>query len=168
MALEKPPQEYLFEPMKLEDLSNCVDVIVKAMGDPNINKDFVKQSIRDPNVVTLIARSREKIVGVIYGFVPYKLYSNQAPKIVFMGVENQEEAMKGLYGMLIDEFINELKRRFPKVPCIDVSLASKDTNAVALYSNRGFSVEGYIRDGVGGPDIVLLRKRFTTSEIEKA
>ena len=161
-------KEYLFEPMKPEDLNNCVDVIAKAMGDPNINKDFIKQSIRDPNVVTLIARSREKIVGVIYGFVPYTLYSIQAPKIVFMGIENQEEAMKGLYGMLIDEFINELKRRFPKVPCVDVSLASKDTNAVALYSGRGFAVEGYIRDGVGSADIVLLRKIFTLPETGKA
>ena len=153
--------------MKPEDLNNCVDLIVKSMGDPSINRDFVKHSIRDPNVVTLVARSREKIVGVIYGFVPYTLYNVQAPKIVFVGVADQEEAMKGLYGMLIDEFINELKRRFPKVPCIDVSLSSKDTNAVALYSSRGFSVEGYIRDGVGTADIVVLRRRFSTQETSK-
>ena len=65
--------------------------------------------------------------------------------------------------MLIDEFINGLRRRFSKIPGVEVEFPSRETNAVAMYSIKGFSVEGFTLDCLGDTNIVMLRRRFTQS-----
>ena len=156
--------EYIFEILREDDINECVEIITKYMrnrlgqGEIQFNKETFKQRLKDPNFMTLVGKYGEKIKGVINVLIPPNFF--QPPQIVFVGVADQENAVKGLPGMLIDEFIDELKRRFPKASLIEVDLASKDTNAVAMYSSKGFSVEGFTKEGVGGADIVVLRKRF--------
>lgn len=169
---KKGSSEYLFELLKAEDIDLCTDLIIKAVGGQQTrsNRDAVKYTLKNPNVITLVAKSEERITGVIYGLVPPSLvppFPVQPPRIFFVGVADQESAMKGLPGMLIDEFVSESKKRFPNPPYVDTILASKDTKNVALYSSKGFSVEGFVKDDLGGMDVIILRKRLLAQEISK-
>jgi len=160
--IEKKPG-YFFERLKDEDINECIDVIIKSIGETFFNKEILKQMLKDPNVITLVAKSEKIIKGVINGMTSNNPI--QPVKITFVGVMNKESVMNGLPGMLIDEFINELKNKFSKTSLIDANLVSKDTNAVTMYSSKGFVVEGFIKDGLGNADIVILRKRFKIKDV---
>lgn len=154
---------YFFERLKDEDINECAEVILKSVGEAFFNKEIVKQMLKDKNVITLVAKSGKMIKGVVNGMTPNNPI--QPVKITFVGVVDKESVMNGLPGMLIDEFINELKNKLPKTSLVDVNLASKDTNAVTMYSSKGFVVEGFIKDGLGNADIVILRKRFKIQDV---
>ena len=151
--------EYFFEIIRDEDINECVEIITKPMGEARVNKEAVKQRLKDPNFMTVVGKSGRNIKGLINVLIPPNFV--QPPKIILISVADQESAVKGLFGMLIDEFINELRRRFPKIPALEVELSSRDTNAVAMYSSKGFSVEGFIRGGLGNTDLIVLRKRLS-------
>jgi len=151
--------EYVFELVRDGDINECAEIIAKYVGETRISRDTVKMRLKDPNFMTVVGKSGNKIKGLINGLIPPSLA--QSAKIIYVVVVDQESATKGLPAILIDEFISELRRRFPNVPAVDVDFASKDTNAVAMYSIKGFCVEGFMKDGVSGTDIVTLRRRFS-------
>ena len=158
---EERTSEYVFGLVRDDEINECTEIITKHVGEMRLNKETVKQRIRDPNFMTLVGKSGGKMKGVINSLIPPNQI--QPAKIIYVIVTDQDSALKGLPGMLIDEFINELKRRFPKIPGVEVEFPSRETNAVAMYSIKGFSVEGFTRDGMTGIDVVMLRKRFNQS-----
>lgn len=142
-----------------EDISICAGIIFKAMGGQMIDKEALEQSLKAPNIVLLVAKTNEKVVGMVSG----SAFPNAVPppRIDFLSVTDDESARKGLHGMLIDEFIEELKRQLPKARCIDTSVPATNSQFVAMYSLKGFAIAGFTKGEPPLGDTVVLRKNIS-------
>lgn len=142
-----------------EDISFCVDTFFKAMDGQPISKEALEQTLRSPNVIVLMAKIKKKIVGMISGVA---LPPPMTPRIDLLSVIDEESARKGLHGKLIDELVDELKRRLPRVKYIDTTIPALNPQFVATYSMKGFNVVGFIRGDPSGNDSVILRKNLSS------
>jgi len=154
-------------PLSEEAADECIDAMMKAMPQVKWNKEGLRRGLLAPNSLTLTARHEGTMVGVISGTVFST--SIPPPTIGLMAILDQESGERGLGGYLIDEFIKAAQKRAPKASFVDVSLPTYDTGSIALYSLKGFVIEGFVKDGFsstfagpGGQDLVILRRRFTT------
>jgi hypothetical protein len=160
---EEPPEKkgFSFEPISKDATVECIDAIVKAVPQAKWDREGLKHRLLAPNGLTIIARLRRVLVGVISGTL---MTPSLPPSIGFMAVFDPESGRKGLGGYLIDEFIKEIQERVPKALCVDVSLSNLDTSSIALYSLKGFIVNGFIKNevrsrfGEGVHDLVHLRR----------
>ena len=153
-----------------KEIDECIDTMSKTMPQVRWNTEGLRRNFYAPNSLTLIARYEGPIVGVINGTV--SLSPLQPPVIGLMIIFDQTSGQLGLGGYLVDSFISSLKKRSPKSQCVDVSLPSIDTGSIALYSLKGFLVEGFVKDGFNQPlggqeshDLVILRRYLTASEL---
>lgn len=142
-----------------EDIGHCADIIAKAMGDQPINKELLEQTLKTQNIIVLVAKIKEKIVGIISGLAFSSLIP--PPRIDFLGVSDEESARRGLHGMLIDEFVEELKRSLPKAKYVDTNVPAANPQFVAMYSFKRFVVIGFIKGEQPSGDIVVLRKNLS-------
>jgi len=160
---EEPPEKrgFSFEILSKDAADECIDAIVKAMPQVKWNREGMKRRLLAPNALTIIARLKGTLAGVISGTV---MIPSLPPSIGFMAVFDPKSGGRGLGGYLIDEFIKEVQKRDPKAPCVDVSLPNLDTSSIALYSLKGFIVNGFIKNeirsrlGKGTQDLVHLRR----------
>lgn len=60
--------------------------------------------------------------------------------------------------MLIDEFIEELKKKIPNAKYVETNVPTVNSSFVAMYSLKGFTVIGMIKGEDPRTDIVVLRK----------
>lgn len=148
---------FTFEQLKDDELEPCLDMILKIKGVKALNREVLRRSLKGPNTLTLVGKSGGKIMGVISGFVPQTFFPSMPPRIVFSFVPDRESSRKGLPAMLINEFVNEVKKHLPKASYIDVSLVSTDPSIV-LYSLNGFVISGFIKGDKGAGDLVFLRR----------
>jgi len=154
-------EEFGFEVIREDVADECVDAIVKAKPQVKWNKEGLRRRLLAPNGLTIIVRLKGVLVGVISGTL---MIPSLPPSIGFMAVFDPESSRKGLGGYLIDEFIKETQKRVPEAPCVDVNLSNLDTSSVALYSLKGFIVNGFIKDEIrsrfdeGVHDLVHLRR----------
>ena len=170
MVPEKSAEEEGFNFLQLTEQAadECVDAMTKAMPQVKWNMEGLRRGLLAPNALTLIARHEGAVVGVISGMVFPTVIP--PPTINLMAVLNQRSGERGLGGYLIDEFIGALQKRLPKASFVDVSLPTVDTGSIALYSLKGFVIEGFVKDGFSstfggqaGQDLVILRRRFATA-----
>lgn len=79
-----------------EDIGLCADMMVKAMGDQAINKELLEQSLKSDNLIVLVAKREEKIVGMVSGLAFPSMIP--PPRLDFISVIDVESARKGLHG----------------------------------------------------------------------
>jgi len=148
-------KEFAFTLLKEEDVETCIKMIKTSAKGVKWRDEFLRNLLLNKSTIGFIARKDGKEVGVIIGSILVN------PVINFVCITDRESLMKGLDGMLIDEFIKEVKRRQPRAPHVTVSLAAEDTHAVALYSWKGFVIEGFVKRGLHNRDMVLMRRDLT-------
>jgi len=147
--------EFVFEPLRKRDVDSCVEMIISTLGDQAKayrDKNTLKKMINGDQMMTLVAKKKEKIVGLInatlLGF----------PRIMFLTVADEQSAREGLGGMLIDQFEKEIKKRSPHAKRILHNEFADNFNAIGLYSVKGFKVTGYIKDPITSRDVVFMEK----------
>jgi len=160
---QDPPETkgFSFKTLGKADVEECVEAVVKTMPQVKWNKEGLKRRLLASNSLTVISRLKGSLAGLINGTV---MTPSLPPSIGFMAIFDPESSVKGLGGYLIDEFVKQVQKRDPKTPCIDVSLSNLDTSSMALYSLKGFIVNGFIKNqirsrlGKGTYDLVHLRR----------
>jgi len=164
---EKSAQEvgFSFEHLSEEAADECIDAMLKAMPQVRWNREGLRRGLLSPNSITLVAKSEGAVVGLINGTV-FRM-PGSPPTIGMMAILDQKSGERGLGGYLIDEFINAVQKKAPKASFVDVSLPTSDTGSIALYSLKGFVVEGFVKNGFrssiadqGTQDLVVLRRWF--------
>ncbi|MDH5449599.1 MAG: GNAT family N-acetyltransferase [Candidatus Bathyarchaeota archaeon] len=147
--------EFIFEPLRKSDVDVCVKMVIstlgsqaKAYGDENT----IKRMIYGSQVMTFVAKKKEGIVGLINGTLL------GFPRIMFLTVVDEQSAREGLGGMLIDQFVKEIKKSSPNVKCVLHNEFADNFNAVGLYSVKGFKVTGYIKDPITSRNVVFMEK----------
>ncbi|MFH0748957.1 MAG: GNAT family N-acetyltransferase [Candidatus Bathyarchaeota archaeon] len=145
------------------DVSKCAEIIANAMGQESIKKEILEQTLKTSNVIVLIAKIKERIVGLITGVVFPS--ATPPPRIEFLSVPDQESAQKGLYSTLVDEFIGELRKRMPNAKYIETNVSAANTHFIAMYSLKGFLVTGFSKGEKPLGDIIVLRKNILNEKI---
>jgi hypothetical protein len=142
------------------DISFCVDRMTRAIGNQPVNREVLEQTLKTPNVIVLVAKVKEKVVGAITGLAFPSLIP--PPRIDFLDVSDEESAKKGLPYRLIDGFIEELKKRVPNATYVDTNVSASNPNYVAMYSLKGFLVTGFTRGEKPIGDTIVLRKNISS------
>ena len=144
------------------DIRKCAELISNAMKQQPIDKNVLEQTLKAPNVIILVAKVKERVVGLITGLVfPFAI---PPPRIDFLAVPDEESAQKGLYGLLVDKFIEKIKKRLPNARYVDTNIATENQNFVAMYSLKGFKVIGFIKGEKQFNDVVVLRKNISKEQ----
>ena len=148
--------EFAFEELKGENVEKCAKVLIKALGDrlsPELRKvEAVGRMIYGPRVITIVAKRGDNVVGIVSGsaIIP--------PSIVFLHAFDEESSRMGLEGMLTDEFTRAIRKKLPKAPYVTTTITTDSTGAVSFYSAKGFVISGFVKEGMGDKDVVVLRK----------
>lgn len=171
IVADKTSQEAGFNILELDpkEIDELIDRMTKAMPLVRWSNEGLRRNFLSPNSLSLVARRGGVIVGVINGTV------SQMPSplatIGLTAVLDQASGQMGLGGYLIDEFIAVSQKRAPKLPRVEVSLATIDTGSIALYALKGFLVEGLVKGGFSQPssgqdgaDLIILRRHLSLSE----
>ncbi|UCC33291.1 MAG: hypothetical protein JSW53_06215 [Candidatus Bathyarchaeota archaeon] len=147
--------EFSFEPLRKRDRDACAEMIISTLGNeakPYADKNTVKKALYGDKKVTLVARRKERISGLINGTLL------GFPRIMFLTVADEQSAREGLGGMLIDQFVKEIKKISPHAKLILHNEFADNFNAIGLYSVKGFKVTGFIKDPITNRDVVFLEK----------
>jgi len=147
---------FILEQVKEKDLEKCIDAILSSIGNRLLpvqkNRENLRRLLFGEYVITIVAKTDNRIAGLISGtcLMP--------PEIGLLTVMAKKNARKGLHDMLIDKFMEALKKRLPKAPYVMTRLRTDQTDAISLYSSKGFRIEGFLKNGLMGQDVVFLRK----------
>lgn len=147
--------KFKFESLRQQDLDACADAILVTLKSQLAmaeDKETVKRMIFGEKVETIVAKCEGKIVGLISGTLPIQ------PKITFITVTDAQSAREGLSSLLIDEFLKTARKRAPKARFILHNEFAENYKAVGLFSMKGFTVTGFMRDTVTGQDVVFMKK----------
>ncbi len=156
-------REITIEKANDTDIAYCVDLIMDAMntmGVQPVTREGLEQTLKTPNVLVLVAKVKDKVVGMISGLAFPSLIP--PPRIDFLSVSDENSARQGLHGMLIDAFIDELKKRLPNAKYVDTTVATSNPQFVAMYSMKGFIVTGFTRGEQPNTDAVILRRSLAS------
>ncbi len=147
------------ESLKEKDVEESAKVLLQSLGNqisPVLqDSKALGRAIYGPYVITLVAKKKGKIVGIINGTATVQ------PTIVFLGVTDPESAREGLGSILVDKFLEQVKNQFPKVSAVRTTLPADFPEAIALYSSKGFVVGGFVKEAAQGRDVVFLKKPLT-------
>lgn len=147
--------EFDFELLRKRDADACVKMIISTLGNDAkmyADKSRVKRMIYGDQVMTLVAKKKGKISGLINGTLL------GFPRIMFLTVADEQSAREGLGAMLIDQFEKEIKKSSTHAKRILHNEFADNFNAIGLYSVKGFKVTGYIRDPITNRDVVFMEK----------
>lgn len=144
-----------FELLRKKDADACVKMIISTLGNEAkmyADKSRVKRMIYGDQVMTLVAKKKEKISGLINGTLL------GFPRIMFLTVADEQSAREGLGAMLIDQFEKEIKKSSTHAKRILHNEFADNFHAIGLYSVKGFKVTGYIKDPITNRDVVFMEK----------
>lgn len=141
-----------------EDLEQCVDLVFASLRDKlpreQRNREIVKQMIYGTQALSLVAKKNGKIVGLISGVMML------TPNINFISVIDEESAQQGLGGVLIDKFIEAVKKSLPKASHVRITLSTDDTPIISLCSLKFFMIKGFFRESSMNKDMIILEKNI--------
>jgi len=146
-----------------KDVEESAKALVQSLGDqvPAVFQDVkaLGRAIFGPHAITLVAKKKGRVVGIINGT------ATAQPSIAFLGVTDQESAKEGLGAVLIDRFLEHVKGQFPSVNAVRTALPANFPDAIALYSSKGFVVEGFVKEYhlAHGRDMVFLKRSLARS-----
>ena len=147
---------FTFEPLQQKDVDACVEAILSTLKGQlaamHEDKETIKRMIYGPQVITLVAKQQDKIAGLISGTLPIQ------PRIMFLTVTDRQSAEQGLGATLIDQFVQAAKKQQPKSPFILHNEFAENYNAIGLFSMKGFTITGFIRDTITNRDVVFMKK----------
>jgi len=147
---------FSFEQLQLRDVNACVDAILRTLKGQlaamHEDRETVKRMIYGPQVMTIIAKKEDKIAGLISGTLPVQ------PRIMFLTVTDEQSAREGLGATLIDQFTQAAKKQQPKASFILHNEFAENYNAIGLFSTKGFTITGFIRDTITNRDVVFMKK----------
>lgn len=149
--------EFVIEPLNAKDIDECTTIVssmAKGTLPAETNRDSIREMISNRNVLTLTAKKDKRIVALISGSIQTSL------NIAFMIVTDEESARHGVGSILIDNFAEVGRKRSPNASYITTNLVADNTTAVALYSAKGFTVAGFLKEALDGRDLIILRKRL--------
>ena len=146
------PGKFSFEELKDDDVDFCLNLIKKVIVGPVL--------LKGPNILTLVGKSKNEIVGLITGLVPQSPEVAVIPRIFFLYPIDGPFARKGLTVMLLNEFIKEVKNRLPKAGFMDVIVNPQNIHYVGFYSLNGFIINGFVKGSTGSPDQVFSRGKL--------
>jgi len=144
-----------FEPLREEDVSACVKMIISTLGTQakiHGDKNTIRRMIHGDQVMTLVAKRKGKAVGLINATLM------GLPRIMFLTVSDEKSAREGLGGILIDQFLKEIKKSSPHAKRVLHNEFADNFNAIGLYSVKGFKVAGFIKDPITDRDVVFMEK----------
>ena len=147
--------EFVFEPLRKRDVDACVEMLISTLGSQakvHGDKNRLKRMIHGDQVMTLVAKRKEGIVGLISATLL------GLPRILFLTVADEKSAREGLGGLLIDQFEKEIKKSMPHARRILHNEFADNFNAIGLYSVKGFKITGYIKDPITNRDVVFMEK----------
>jgi ribosomal protein S18 acetylase RimI-like enzyme len=168
---DKTSQEAGFAILELDakEVDELIDRMTKAMPLVRWSNDGLRRNFLSPNSLSLVARRDGVIVGIINGTVSQ--VPSPVASIGLTAVLDQASGQMGLGGYLVDEFIAVAQKRMPKLPRVEVSLATIDTGSIALYALKGFLIEGFVKGGFSQPsagqdgaDLIILRRHLSQTE----
>jgi ribosomal protein S18 acetylase RimI-like enzyme len=171
MVADKTSQEAGFAILELDakEVDELIDRMTKAMPLVRWSNDGLRRNFLSPNSLSLVARRDGVIVGIINGTVSQ--IPSPVASIGLTAVLDQASGQMGLGGYLVDEFIAVAQKRMPKLPRVEVSLATIDTGSIALYALKGFLIEGFVKGGFSQPsagqdgaDLIILRRHLSQTE----
>ncbi len=171
IVADKTSQEAGFSILELnaKEVDELIDRMTKAMPLVRWSNEGLRRNFLSPNSLSLVARRDGVIVGVINGTVTQ--IPSPLASIGLTAVLDQASGKTGLGGYLVDEFIAVAQKRIPKLPHIEVSLATIDTGSIALYALKGFLIEGFVKGGFSQPsagqdgaDLIVLRRHLSQTE----
>lgn len=149
------------ESLKEKDVEESAKALLHSLGaqiSPVLqDAKALGRVIYGPHAITLVAKKKGKIVGIINGTATIQ------PTIAFLGVTDPESAKEGLGSILVDKFLEQVKSQFPNVPSVRTTLPADFSDAVGLYSSKGFVVEGFVKEAAQGRDVVFLKKTLNRS-----
>jgi len=116
------------------------------------DKETIRRMIYGPQVMTIVAKRQDKIAGLISGTLPVQ------PRIMFLTVTDEQSAREGLGASLIDQFLQTTKKQQPKASFVLHNEFAENYNAIGLFSMKGFTVTGFIRDTITNRDVVFMKK----------
>lgn len=120
---------------------------ISRVSDPNV----VGQTIYGPHAITLVAKEKGVIVGIIHGI------ASIPPNIVLL----LAKPVPGLGSTLVDKFVEQVRVRLPSARSVRTNLPADVPEIVGFYSSKGFIVEGFVKEGIQGRDLVFLQKALT-------
>jgi len=145
-----------FEQLQQKDVNACVEAILTTLKGQlaamHEDKETVKRMIYGPQVMTIVAKKQDKIAGLISGTLPIQ------PRIMFLTVTDEQSARQGLGAVLIDQFIQTAKKQQPKASFVLHNEFAENYNAIGLFSMKGFTITGFIRDTITSRDVVFMKK----------
>ena len=147
--------DFAFEPLRKRDVDACVEMLISTLGSQakmHGDKNRLKRMIYSDQVMTLVAKRKEGIVGLISATLL------GLPRIMFLTVADEKSAREGLGGILIDQFVKEIKKSSPHAKRILHNEFADNFNAIGLYSVKGFKITGYIKDPITNRDVVFMEK----------
>ena len=147
--------EFDFELLRKRDVDACAKMIISTLGNEAkmyADKKKVKRMIYGDQVMTLVAKRKEKLSGLVNGTLL------GFPRIMFLTVADEQSAREGLGGMLIDQFVKELRKSSPHAKRVLHNEFADNFHAIGLYSVKGFKVTGYIKDPITNRDVVFMEK----------
>jgi ribosomal protein S18 acetylase RimI-like enzyme len=147
--------EFTFERIQKRDTEACAKMIISTLGDQAktyADKNTVKKMIYGDKKLTLVAKKKERLSGLINGTLL------GFPRIMFLAVADEQSAREGLGALLIDQFVEEIKKSLPHTKCILHNEFADNFNAIGLYSVKGFKVTGFIKDPITNRDVVFMEK----------
>lgn len=147
---------FTFEQLQEKDVNACVEAILSTLKGQlaamHEDKETIKRMIYGPQVMTVVAKRQNKIAGLVSGTLPVQ------PRIMFLTVTDEQSAREGLGATLIDQFVQSAKRQQPKAPFILHNEFADNYNAIGLFSMKGFTITGFIRDTITNRDVVFMKK----------
>jgi hypothetical protein len=150
---------FIFEELNEKEVKDCTDATIAYMKAHRLApasqpRKVIERMLYGANSITLIAKESDKIVGVACGV------RTTPPSILFLMSFERKYTLEGLEPQLVDNLLEVIKKRVPSAPNVITTLPTDNTLGVALYSARGFSVTGFVREGSHEmkKDVVILKK----------
>ena len=147
--------EIVFNSIWKEDLETTASLMKKYIQSlKDFPMDTLKSLLSQKDAIGYIARKGEG--GTEIGFIIGSMIPT--PTITFVAAIDPKSAREGIGGRLIDEVVEEVKRRNSKATKVIVSLPADMSDGVALYSSKNFLVQGFVKEVLGSTDMVHMIK----------
>jgi hypothetical protein len=145
---------YEIDVLKVEDVEESVKLLQmlgRGVSPVSLDPQILGRTLHGSHAITLVAKEEGKIVGVIYGT------ATMTPNIVLLATKPSEN----LGSMLVDKFVDHVRNQLPSANAVRTSLPADMPQVVAFYSSKAFVVEGFVKAGFQGRDLVFLQKALT-------
>lgn len=147
---------FTFEQLQKKDVNACADALLKTLKGQlaamHEDKETIRRMIYGSQIMTIVAKKQGRIVGLISGTIPIQ------PRIMFLSVTDRQSAEQGLGTTLVDQFIQKAKKQQPKASFVLHNEFAENYNAIGLFSMKGFTITGFIRDTITNRDVVFMKR----------